>query len=50
MPFILDIYSEKIIARYKKVKIIPCILSDNNEINLEINSKRKYRNCPTNGD
>jgi hypothetical protein len=35
------------LSKYKKIEIIPCILSDHNALNLELNDKnnsRKYTN------
>jgi hypothetical protein len=29
------------LSKYKKIEIIPCILSDHNAINLELNNKNK---------
>jgi endonuclease/exonuclease/phosphatase family metal-dependent hydrolase len=31
------------LSKYKKIKIIPCILSDHNALNLELNNKNNSR-------
>jgi hypothetical protein len=38
---------KEILSKYKKLEIIPCILSEHNEIKLQLNNKnnkRKYTN------
>jgi hypothetical protein len=35
--------------KYKKMEIIPCILSDHNAIKLELNNKRSSRKYTNNG-
>jgi exonuclease III len=32
------------LSKYKKIKIIPCILSDHNAVKLELNNKNKDKN------
>jgi exonuclease III len=34
--------------KYKKIEIIPCILSDHNAIKLELNNKSSYRKYSNN--
>jgi hypothetical protein len=36
-------------SKYKKIEIIPCILSDHNALKLEINNKNNNRNMQTIG-
>jgi hypothetical protein len=39
-----DILGHKVsLNKYKKIEIVPCILSDHNTINLELNNKRNSR-------
>jgi hypothetical protein len=38
------------LSKYKKIEIIPCILSDHNAIKLELNNKRKDKNMQTAGN
>jgi hypothetical protein len=33
------------LSKYKKIEIIPCILSDHNALNLEINNKTTIKTC-----
>jgi hypothetical protein len=34
------------LSKYKKIQIIPCILSDHNDLKLEINNnKKQYKTC-----
>jgi exonuclease III len=33
------------LSKYKKIEIIPCILSDHNAIKLELNNKNKDKKC-----
>jgi exonuclease III len=35
------------LSKYKKIEIIPCILSDHNEIKLKLNHKSKTKNMQT---
>jgi hypothetical protein len=45
--FIKDILIHKAkLNKYKKIKIIPSVLSDHNQIKVENNSKRKYKKFP----
>jgi hypothetical protein len=37
-------------SKYKKIEIIPCILSDHNAIKLELNNKNKEKNMQTAGN
>jgi hypothetical protein len=32
------------LSKYKKIEIIPCILSDHNALKLELNNKNKGKN------
>jgi exonuclease III len=36
------------LSKYKKTEIIPCILSDHNELKLELNNKNNSRKYPHN--
>jgi hypothetical protein len=36
------------LSKYKKIEIIPCILSDHNVLKLELNNKNKSRKYPNN--
>jgi exonuclease III len=36
--------------KYKKIEIIPCILSDHNALKLEINNKNAVKNMQTIGN
>jgi exonuclease III len=36
------------LSKYKKTEIIPCILSDHNELKLELNNKNNSRKYPNN--
>jgi hypothetical protein len=38
------------LSKYKKIEIIPCILSDHNAIKLELNNKSKDKNMQTAGN
>jgi endonuclease/exonuclease/phosphatase (EEP) superfamily protein YafD len=38
------------LIKYKKIEIIPCILSDHNAIKLELNNKSKDKNMQTTGN
>jgi exonuclease III len=38
------------LSKYKKIEIIPCILSDHNAIKLELNNKNKGKNMQTAGN
>jgi endonuclease/exonuclease/phosphatase family metal-dependent hydrolase len=38
------------LRKYKKIEIIPCILSDHNAIKLELNNKVKTKNMQTAGN
>jgi exonuclease III len=38
------------LSKYKKIEIIPCILSDHNTIKLELNNKNKVKNMQTAGN
>jgi exonuclease III len=38
------------LSEYKKIEIIPCILSDHNAIILELNNKNKEKNIQTGGN
>jgi exonuclease III len=38
------------LSKYKKIEIIPCILSDHSEINQELNNKIKTKNMQTAGN
>jgi hypothetical protein len=38
------------LSKYKKIEIIPCILSDNNALKLEINNKTAVKNMQTIGN
>jgi exonuclease III len=38
------------LSKYKKIEIIPCILSENTAIKLELNNKNKDKNMPTPGN
>jgi exonuclease III len=31
------------LSKYKKIEIIPCILSDHNAVKVELNNKSKYK-------
>jgi exonuclease III len=33
------------LSKYKKIEIIPCILSDHHAIKLELNNKKKTKKC-----
>jgi exonuclease III len=37
------------LSKYKKMEIIPCILSDHNALKLELNNKNKSKNMQTVG-
>jgi hypothetical protein len=37
------------LSKYKKIEIIPCILSEDNALKLEINNKTAVKNRQTNG-
>jgi hypothetical protein len=37
------------LSKYKKIKIIPCILSDHNALKLEINNKNSSKSMQTIG-
>jgi hypothetical protein len=37
------------LSKYKKIEIIPCILSDHNAIKLELNNKNNLENIQTTG-
>jgi endonuclease/exonuclease/phosphatase (EEP) superfamily protein YafD len=37
------------LSKYKKIEIIPCILSDHNALKLEINTKTAVKNMQTIG-
>jgi exonuclease III len=37
------------LSKYKKIEIIPCILSDNNALKLEVNNKTAVKNMQTIG-
>jgi exonuclease III len=37
------------ISKYKKIEIIPCILTDHNALQLELNNKNNSRNMQTIG-
>jgi exonuclease III len=37
------------LSKYKKIEIIPCILSDHNAIKLELNNKSKDKNMQAAG-
>jgi endonuclease/exonuclease/phosphatase family metal-dependent hydrolase len=37
------------LSKYKKIEIIPCILSDHNALKLEINNKNNGKNMQTIG-
>jgi hypothetical protein len=36
------------LSKYKKIEIIPCILSDHNALKLEINNKNSSKKCANN--
>jgi endonuclease/exonuclease/phosphatase family metal-dependent hydrolase len=38
------------LSKYKKIEIIPCILSDHNAIKLELTTKVKTKNMQTAGN
>jgi exonuclease III len=38
------------LSKYKKIEIIPCILSDHNAIKLELNNKNKDKNMEAAGN
>jgi hypothetical protein len=38
------------LSKYKKIELIPCILSDHNAIKLELNHKSKEKNMQTDGN
>jgi hypothetical protein len=38
------------LSKYKKIEIIPCILSDHNAIKLNVNYKNKVKNMQTTGN
>jgi exonuclease III len=38
------------LSKYKKIEIIPCILSDHNTLKLELNTKIKTKNIQTAGN
>jgi exonuclease III len=38
------------VSKYKKIEIIPCILSDHNAIKPELNNKNKDKNLETAGN
>jgi exonuclease III len=37
------------LSKYKRIEIIPCILSDHNELKLELNQKTAVKNIQTIG-
>jgi hypothetical protein len=37
------------LSKYKKIEIMPCILSDDNALKLELNNKNNSRNMQTIG-
>jgi endonuclease/exonuclease/phosphatase family metal-dependent hydrolase len=37
------------LSKYKKIQIIPCILSDHNALKLELNNKNNSKNTQTIG-
>jgi exonuclease III len=38
------------LSKYKKIKIIPCILCNHNALKLELNNKNKDKNMQTTGN
>jgi exonuclease III len=38
------------LSKYKKIEIIPCILSDHDALKLELNNKNKGKNIQTDGN
>jgi hypothetical protein len=38
------------LSKYKKIEIIPCILSDHNALKLEINNNKKVKKMQTIGN
>jgi exonuclease III len=36
------------LSKYKKIEIMPCILSDHNALKLEINNKNSSKKCANN--
>jgi exonuclease III len=38
------------LTKYKKIEIIPCILSDHNALKLDLNNKNKQKNMQTAGN
>jgi hypothetical protein len=41
-------FSKASLSKYKKIEIIPCILSDHNALNLELNYKNNSRKSANN--
>jgi exonuclease III len=37
------------LSKYKKIEIVPCILSDHNALKLELNNKKTAKNMQTSG-